>query len=256
MSFNPQRWNAAIDETGAWLQDRLRFARANGSVLHQLLDAWHNDELIYGPMQDNWNPSVHFKALLDFKFHTFVVEHDWAGAFANSDLHLNLEELRQPYNHCSFEFEISGKRVCLISHFDGERYQFSGFVRLRIGWLPVALNKAPFCSLRDRLFAQHQAMMVALDAAVARTEVVRASSALNRSREKHGKWPAFDYHVIALAHRSTPNILPDDHDSDRRSPRLHFRRGHWRHFETFKTWINWMLVGDPDLGFIEKHYRL
>jgi hypothetical protein len=41
-----------------------------------------------------------------------------------------------------------------------------------------------------------------------------------------------------------------------RKKRLHFRRGHWRHYETHKTWIKWMLVGDPDLGFIEKQYRL
>jgi hypothetical protein len=33
-------------------------------------------------------------------------------------------------------------------------------------------------------------------------------------------------------------------------------RGHWRHYERHKTWIKWTLVGDPDLGFVDKHYRL
>lgn len=36
----------------------------------------------------------------------------------------------------------------------------------------------------------------------------------------------------------------------------HIDRAIWRRFETHKTWIKWTLVGDPDLGFIEKHYRL
>jgi hypothetical protein len=30
----------------------------------------------------------------------------------------------------------------------------------------------------------------------------------------------------------------------------------WRHFVSHKTWIKWTLVGDPDLGFIDKEYRL
>jgi hypothetical protein len=46
------------------------------------------------------------------------------------------------------------------------------------------------------------------------------------------------------------------HRSTHRSPRLHFRRRHWRHFVNHKTWIKWTLVGDPDLGFIDKDYRL
>lgn len=53
--------------------------------------------------------------------------------------------------------------------------------------------------------------------------------------------------------------------------RLHFRRGHWSHYSNpgageiqftdegylrSKSWINWMLVGDPDPGFVDKHYKL
>jgi hypothetical protein len=37
--------------------------------------------------------------------------------------------------------------------------------------------------------------------------------------------------------------------------RLHLRRGHWRHFATYRTWIKWMMVGNPDLGFVDKEYR-
>ncbi len=41
-----------------------------------------------------------------------------------------------------------------------------------------------------------------------------------------------------------------------RRTRLHVVRGHWRHYEEHKTWIKWHLRGDPDLGFIQKHYSL
>lgn len=37
---------------------------------------------------------------------------------------------------------------------------------------------------------------------------------------------------------------------------MHFRRGHWRHYQDHRTWIKWCLVGDPDLGFVDKHYKL
>jgi hypothetical protein len=40
------------------------------------------------------------------------------------------------------------------------------------------------------------------------------------------------------------------------SPRLHFRRGHYRHYPNHKLWIRWCLVGNPDLGFIDADYRL
>jgi hypothetical protein len=42
----------------------------------------------------------------------------------------------------------------------------------------------------------------------------------------------------------------------RHSPRLHFRRGHHRHYENYKLWIKWQLVGNPDIGFIDKDYKL
>ena len=29
-----------------------------------------------------------------------------------------------------------------------------------------------------------------------------------------------------------------------------------QHGDRWRTWIKWMLVGDPDLGFVDKEYRL
>jgi hypothetical protein len=93
-----------------------------------------------------------------------------------------------------------------------------------------------------------------LDAEVAVHSVVRAPHALNVKRKNEGKIPIFDHHIVKLSdrHRASAKRFGDTH----KSPRLHFRRGHWRHFQTHKTWIKWMLVGDPELGFVDKEYRL
>ena len=100
------------------------------------------------------------------------------------------------------------------------------------------------------------AICIALDAAIATTEVVRAPHKINRVREAKGRLPIFDFHSVRLTKRSRPMPLPVDPDRAITRRRLHFRRGHWRHFDDHKTWINWMLVGDPDLGFVDKNYRL
>ncbi len=93
---------------------------------------------------------------------------------------------------------------------------------------------------------------------------------LNKRRIREGKTPLRDYHVVTLAKRlrAEPN---HDHEPTGIHRRLHWRRGHWRHFNTpggeiryfnadgitvSKTWINWQLVGDETLGFVDKHYRL
>jgi hypothetical protein len=88
-------------------------------------------------------------------------------------------------------------------------------------------------------------------------DVIRAPHKLNAARERRGDVPMLDYTTINLARRrERPEPLSENGDESRQSVRLHFRRGHWRHFETHKTWIKWTLVGNPDLGFVEKHYRL
>jgi hypothetical protein len=108
------------------------------------------------------------------------------------------------------------------------------------------------------LLTNIKAACISLEAKVAEIEVVRAPHKLNAARERRGKLPISDYHIINLARRQQVEPLPLEHklEAHPRSPRLHFRRGHWRHFVNHKTWINWTLVGDPDLGFIDKHYRL
>lgn len=101
-----------------------------------------------------------------------------------------------------------------------------------------------------------KAICVSLDAEVSTSTVVRVSEKVNRRREQEGKVPFFSYRVINLAHRHRVANASAGGSGISTKKRLHFRRGHWRHFAEFKTWVRWTLVGNPELGFIDKEYRL
>lgn len=204
--------------------------------------------------------------------HSIVVQHDWAQAFDKAD-QFDGGEYRLPYKVQVFEFRISGARVCFsVDTEDAGTPITSGlWIETPAGWALAAL-----CTFNDGRFVpgqfstaaktivdlcgkQVRAIAIALEAKVAVKELVRAPHKLNVARAKRGKLPLLDYHVVNLARRvrALPDAEPlaSDHQGTKR--RLHFRRGHWRHFENGKkTWIDWMLVGDPDLGFIDKHYTL
>lgn len=192
----------------------------------------------------------------------FVVEHDWASAFEGAEAFAE-GEVRLPADICAFELRISGRHViAFAAEADGVQHmQFASLSPLS-RWLvlPRAGNEHDEItqSLAVIARAQIKAIAVALDAEVAETSVVRASYKLNRARAARGHLPVFDYHVVSLARRSRVPRLPSDRadDEPRSRRRLHFRRGHWRHYDNHKTWIKWMLVGSPDLGFVDKHYRL
>lgn len=190
----------------------------------------------------------------------FLIEHDWAAAFAGAT-DIDEGDIRLPYDSCMFELKIGGRRVaCYCDDNDWKVI----FISIKGGWVAGEITDEHFLRRgggpsRDIVENQIRAICIALDAEVAVKETVRADEKLNRSREKRGKPPLLDYHVIRLARRERAAPLPsgdDDGERKHRSPRLHFVRGHWRHYDSHKTWINWHLRGDPDLGFIDKHYRL
>jgi hypothetical protein len=209
----------------------------------------------------------------------FVVQHDWASAFKNAE-EFNSEaplmgligasrhgpnlgriaaDWKPPFNNCAFEFRISGKTVIVFSRVDQEDDETT------IVWLlPWVCIDGVWIAPEDEanklepfILASQQvrAICVALDAEVATHDVVRQPFKLNKKRADNGKLPLFDYHVVSLAKKSRPSSLPTSHGTHR-SPRMHFRRGHWRHFAGFRTWVRWTLAGNPDLGFIDKEYRL
>lgn len=178
----------------------------------------------------------------------FLIEHDWATAFSKANDILS-GDINLPYEVCCFEFLMSDRRVVIVAVQDGETIHRQYAIEATNGW--GLIGRATEKGL-DRQIA---AICIALDAEVAETELIRAPH-LKNSKGAQRAAPLSRHHVVILSRRARPAPLPEGSGGTHRSPRLHFRRGHWRHLETHKTWIKWMLVGDPDLGFIEKTYRL
>jgi hypothetical protein len=244
-----------------------RLQKATGTKLHHLRAAVRPDNVMARP--ENYETTAQLEKIFGtilhdrvngIKLHSFVVEHDWARAFENAEDFTDDAPIRLPFPACLFEFAISGRRVAVMAHeFRDDQYRLMASVETPVGWAFLNLYASPYIApIRTLVQRQIRAICVALEAEIAETEVVRAPHKLNRAREKRGRQPINDYHVVRLARRSRVAPLPSSGSTEEpaRRVRLHFRRGHWRHFETHKTWIKWTLVGDPDLGFIEKHYRL
>lgn len=266
-----------LQELAPWWTGDLVLQRPNGSCFHRLIDACLEKRLILmlgtskesGIQRGSVTPPVG-ESLTGRQ--SFVVEHDWASAFKGAT-DFDGGEVHLPYEKMVFEFVISGKRVVVLTSSDYDIARISPFIETKCaGWvIPQFIyertdsgiepsrtsGNVELDNMRDLLIRQIRAICISLEAEAATTEIVRAPHKLNRAREKMGRTKLVDYHVVRLAHRSRPSTLPEANDGEKRtSPRLHFRRGHWRHFGEHKTWIKWMLVGDPDLGFIDKHYRL
>lgn len=230
---------------------------------------------------------------------SFVIEHDWHRAFESGKDFVGGGDVRLPYNHTCFEFRISGVRVlalCVTSTTDhiwvyvavgiNKRWYLDPKARCLEGDtlveraasedLNFATRKTGYemhglgQKLADFLANQIRACCIVLDAGVAVAPAVPPSQKQNAKREKHGRLALKPYHVVSLRPRKTEPR--ESQGGTHASPRFHWRRGHWRHFDEAgsgreryiddsghtrsRTWINWMPVGDIDLGFVDKHYKL
>lgn len=235
-----------------WLKnDSFKLEKNDCSRLHKLKGDFLKKRIV---IESEPNPERNAEIL--FKdMHSFVVQNDWASAFDGSN-DFDGGEIRLPYSICAFEFRISGKNVIVLTYQSEDQTDTCAmpFVQADDYWIcyeKKAKEMPPF----QLAWKQIRAISIALDAEVAETDVIRAPHRLNIKREKSGKLPLFDYRVVKLGNRHRVKTLSSDSNIKTRK-RLHFRRGHWRHFETSKTWIKWTLVGNPDLGFVDKEYRL
>ena len=268
IQYDDERVRVAKSEVMFWLKGDLSLQKPSGTMLHRLIEAWQDDQLVSSPTNkpgfEYFDYAANYKIIFDHDFHSFVVEHDWAKVLEhNSDISDELSgeaiNFRTPYDYCCFEFKISDRHVCLLVSFDewaDPAYMIHTLVQTTVGWLHTPTSGELPKRFNNLINRQFRALGIMLDAAVVQTDIIRAPEKLNRARVRRGKLPIYDYHVINLSRRSRPVTLPESIGvGERNCMRLHFRRGHWRHFETFKTWVNWTLVGDPNLGFIDKHYR-
>lgn len=238
-----------------WIESNpsMRLQRNDCSRLHKLKEAIKAGLLI----GEGAEPADKDGAMSSIQ-NTFLVQHDWRTAFENSE-GLS-DDFRLPYEVCSFEFRIGGRTlIAACAEVDGKA-RFTVLIEAEPCWYPLCSDGEVRKDMLEGIlatyvFANIQALCIALDAEVATHTVVRASVPLNEKRLKSGKIPLADYHVVDLARRHRVGN-PSRSEPTGRRVRLHFRRGHWRHYDDHKTWIKWMLVGNPDLGFIQKHYSL
>ena len=230
---------------GDWSEIVLQ--RNDCSRLHHLKDGFKNGRMIDVPDEVDKNELEH---VFDVFQNTFVVKHDWRSVL--DGVGIQDEEIRLPYDSCAFEFRISGMTIIALARML-DKATFRCFVYSGGFWCAMPEDQEKY-KIGIFIWQQIKSICVALDAEVACDDVVRAPYKLNQKREKVGKTPIADFHVVDLAKRhrvSNPSGGESGH-----KVRLHFRRGHWRHYEDSKTWIKWCLVGNPDLGFISKHYAI
>lgn len=234
-------WGFDFENDAMWPRDvsEKQSLQANDvSRLHKLAEAIDGDDVLHEE-----------EAKLD-RFprdtQTFLVSTEW-GSLADIE---DGAEYRLPYDKCAFEFRIQGRTVIAVMGQDEtERPRGSVFYEAACGdWLSLG-------GIEDTYWLkQVRGLCVMLDAEVVETQVHSAPHKLNEKREKAGKVPLFDFRVVDLSrkHRtSSQAALTQGHKK-----RLHFCRGHWRHYEKHKTWIRWCLKGDPSLGMIAKEYKI
>lgn len=241
-------FKATIDD---WEARGLRLERPAGSAAHRLAEAMKAGR-VRAYTEDF---TAELKRLGMTKAVPFVIEHDWATALSGATDFAEGEH-KLPFESVLFEFRVSGFHVCVLA----SDYFRAILIECGKNWLISAMNDVTGFGhdLPGLLDKNVRAVCIALDAEVAITDTVRAPERLNRQRLKKGASPLLDYHVIRLSRITRAAPLPDDESAglETRRKRLHFVRGHYRHFENHKTWIKWHLRGDIDLGFIDKHYRL
>jgi hypothetical protein len=252
--------NAALDlvlkgaiEVEAWLKqvEHPKLETTDVSRVHRLIEKAHAGMVMDMEAATVSGPQDQLVLVHE---HVFVIQHDWEALLAEKVSH---DEWKPPFEECVFEMRVSGRNV--VAHVaapEGKRPRVGFFLEAKDQscWIFYdALNTRS--AVIETCLKQVQAACIMLDAEVVTHEVQRQPHKLNQKRAQAGKQPLLDFHVLKLNRRSVAKPL-EDHQSTGRRKRLHFRRGHYRHLENHKVWIRWTMVGSPDLGFVDKEYRL
>lgn len=253
-----------VGDLAIWsAESGLKIERPDGPSFRKLRKAVAEGRTAYlGKEPMATAPAMDFEKEVFRHAETLVIEHDWASAFNGA----NIENatIRLPYDVCAFEFKFAGQAVIAFAIQADTDIVFCPAVCCGDLWvmtdfvLPLDFDGCDartdgMIELLAALAEQIKAACIALDAEVAEASTVREAHSGSGNGSSQ---PLKAHHVVSLANRRARLAPLSSGDGTGRRKRLHFRRGHWRHFEAHKTWIKWMLVGDPDLGFVEKEYRL
>lgn len=257
-----------------WMASPLVLQKQDGTKYHDLIEALQKGDRLYRfGMGEPLGPPPEGKHFgVDAPL--FHIEHDWASLFSKSSETPGMVQLPFPYT--AFEMVISRVRVCSIAYqLEDTKIGLTLFAEISPKkWMSIAIweysENGPWeevsssssevkwkSNLIELVGKQIIATSIMLESEVAESEIVRAPHKLNKARQRRGERPLKDYHVVKLAKRHRTFPLNQEYGGDkRRSPRLHFRRGHWVHYANHKTWRKWCLVGDVELGWVDKMYEL
>jgi hypothetical protein len=98
-------------------------------------------------------------------------------------------------------------------------------------------------------------LMLMLSLSNVTTKTIIAPEAINRKRQRNGKLPLYDYHVLLIDGKET--CSRESSDSTDRSIRSHFRRGHIRRLnDGRRVWVKQAYVHGRTAGFVDKDYMV
>jgi hypothetical protein len=256
----------AIDAVRAWADGSdLVMTRPQGSSWHKLR-ACHKTMRVV----DGVDGMLFCDLLFEVEPHVLLVEHDWHAAFKTA-ADFDLGAFRLPFPACCFEFVLNGRRVIAMVREAESGISMRPFVQHKDLWVAgmqydlrddqwetagggMIRNEEQLGAL---LADQIRAIAILLETRAFVSDPVEPPAKLNKARVKRGEAPLATHHVVRIPpeRRARKEQASDGHDPKWRV-RCHFRRGHWRHYATHKTWVKWMIVGDPNLGFVDKEYRV
>lgn len=170
-----------------------------------------------------------------------------------------------PYDVVVFEMMLNGRHAILIVEGDEDcgAKSATSWVEtpnLSVPFIPISLlgagpREKEILNRADTIIqASFAAAMLALETGVAEEETHPAPAFINKRRVKKGKRPLPAFKFLRVPARRCNSHPSHEYKG---IVRLHWRHGHWRQVaEDKRVWVKSHLVGNPDLGFVDKHYRV
>lgn len=221
----------------------LKVQKNDCSRLHKLSQAMEENTISWPISSDKES----YIGSLSTKVQSFVVDYDWSTVLGEE---AQTGDFQLPFELCAFEFRVNERTVVALTVENSDKFGMMVFYETKTGnWMNIGDLAVKFWTKLIR------SICVMLEAEVAVREVKRVPHKLAAKRAAAGKLPMYDFHTLSLAKRfRTPKGAPGNATGAHK--RLHFVRGHWRHYEEHKTWIKWHLRGDETLGFADKNYKV
>ena len=168
---------------------------------------------------------------------------------------------------------INGHDVMEIGRRGARGWELKTLVNKNGAWAHIfgsEAEKADFLSFIEERAAAEAWMRLSHEIVVATCDALSGdilqlgpqtvpSAKLNRRRTARGSVPLFAFHHLIVPKKARDQASRAG-NKDTAGVRQHLRRGHYHRFHRregmVKHWLPAMWVGNPELGLIEKHYRL